>query len=89
MAFGAACRRSVAGATTGLLALFTFLLELVRSLWPPAERFAWLSPFHYFVPFDVVMGRSLPMENLVVLWAIAMSGFTVAYFIFSQRDISH
>jgi len=87
MAFGAACRRSVAGATTGLLALFTLLLELVRSLWPPAERFAWLSPFHYFVPFDMVMGRPLPMENLVVLWAIAMSGFTVAYFLFSQRDI--
>jgi ABC-2 type transport system permease protein len=88
MAFGAACRRSVAGATTGLLALFTLLLDLVRSMWPPAEHFAWLSPFHYFVPFDVVMGRPLPMENLVVLWAIAMTGFTAAYFLFSQRDIS-
>jgi hypothetical protein len=88
MAFGAACRRSVAGAITGLLALFTLLLDLVRSMWPPAERFAWLSPFHYFVPFDVVMGRPLPMENLVVLWAIAMTGFTVAYLLFSQRDIS-
>lgn len=88
MAFGAACRRSVAGATTGLLALFTLLLDIVRSMWPPAERIAWLSPFHYFVPFDLVMGRPLPMENLVVLWAIAMTGFTVAYLLFSQRDIS-
>jgi ABC-2 type transport system permease protein len=87
-AFGAACRRSVAGAVTGLLALFTLLLDLVRSIWSPAESVAWLSPFHYFVPFEIVMGRPLPAENLVVLWAIAMTGFTVAYFLFSQRDIS-
>lgn len=88
LALGAACRRSVAGATTGPLALFTLLLDLVRSMWPPAESIAWLSPFHYFVPFDVVMGRPLPMENLVVLWAIAMTGYTAAYYLFSQRDIS-
>ena len=87
-AFGAACRRSVAGAVTGLLALFTLLLDLVRSIWSPAESVAWLSPFPYFVPFDIVMGRPLPAENLLVLWAIAMTGFTTAYFLFSQRDIS-
>lgn len=89
LAFGAACRRSVAGATTGLLALTTLLLDLTGRLWPPAERVAWLSPFRYFVPFDLVMGIALPVENILVLWAIAMSGFTVAYAIFSQRDISH
>lgn len=88
MAFGAACRRGVAGATTGLLALCTLLLDLVRSIWTPAEHVAWLSPFHYFVPFDIVMGRPVPGENLVVLWAIGMTGITAAYFLFSQRDIS-
>lgn len=88
MAFGAVCRRSVAGATTGLLALVTLLLDLVRSIWTPAEHVAWLSPFHYFVPFDIVMGRPVPGENLVVLWAIGMTGVAVAYFGFSQRDIS-
>ena len=89
LAFGAACRRGVAGAITGLLALATLLLELTGRLWPPAERVAWLSPFRYFIPFDLVMGSELPVENILVLWAIAMSGFTVAYAIFSQRDISH
>jgi hypothetical protein len=34
------------------------------------------------------MGDPLPVENLLVLWAIAMTGFTVAYFIISHRDIS-
>jgi len=88
LAFGAACRRSVAGATTGLLALAALLLDLTGRLWPPAERFAWLSPFRYFIPFDLVMGSPLPPENILILWAIAMSGFTVAYLLFSIRDIS-
>jgi ABC-type transport system involved in multi-copper enzyme maturation permease subunit len=89
MALGAACRRSVAGATTGLLALTALLLDLTGRLWPPANSFAWLSPFRYFIPFDLVMGTPLPLANIIVLWAIAMTGFVVAYFLFSERDISH
>jgi ABC-2 type transport system permease protein len=89
MALGAICRRSVAGATTGLLALTTFLLDYIGRLWAPADRYAWLSPFRYFVPFDLVMGNPLPVENILVLWAIAMTGFTLAYLFFTQRDISH
>jgi ABC-2 type transport system permease protein len=89
MAFGAACRRTVASAVTGLLALTALLLDLTGRLWPPADRIAWLSPFRYFIPFDIVMGSELPIENMLVLWAIAMTGFTVAYFLLSQRDISH
>jgi ABC-type transport system involved in multi-copper enzyme maturation permease subunit len=89
MAFGAACRRAVASAITGLLALAALLLDLTGRLWSPADRFAWLSPFRYFIPFDIVMGTELPIENMLVLWAIAMTGFTMAYLLFSQRDISH
>jgi ABC-2 type transport system permease protein len=89
MALGAACRRSVASAVTGLLALAALLLDLTGRMWPPADRLAWLSPFRYFIPFDLVMGSDLPVENILVLWAIAMTGFTLAYFFFSQRDISH
>ena len=88
MAFGSACRRSVASSVTGLLALVGLLLDLTGRLWPPANRVAWLSPFRYFVPFYLVMGNALPVENLIVLGAIALTGFTLAYFLFSQRDIS-
>jgi ABC-2 type transport system permease protein len=89
MAFGAAYRRSAAGATTGLLALAALILDYAGRLWAPADRFAWLSPFRYFIPFDLVMGNPLPVENVLVLWAIAMSGFIIAYVVFTQRDISH
>ena len=89
MAFGAVWRRSMASAVTGLLALTALLLDLTGRLWPPADRVAWLSPFRYFIPFDLVMGSHLPVENMLVLWAIGMSGYTLAYYFFSQRDISH
>ncbi|MDB6035433.1 MAG: type transporter [Verrucomicrobiales bacterium] len=89
LALAAACRRTVASAVTGLLAFASLLLDLTGHLWPPAERLSQLSPFHYFVPFDLVMGRSLPVENVILLWAVAMTGFILAYYFFSQRDISH
>ncbi len=88
MALGSVCRRSSASATTALLALATLLLDYVGRLWPPLERFAWLSPFRYFTPFDLVMGDPLPADNLLVLGAVALSGFVLAYFLFSQRDIA-
>jgi len=88
LAFGSVCRRGVASATTGLLALAALLLDYLGRLWPPAEAIAWLSPFRYFIPFDLATGQPLPVENILVLWAIAMTGFVLAYFLFSQRDIS-
>ncbi len=82
-------RRSIAGGVAGLLALTTFLLDYVGLLWKPAEPYAWLSPFRYYRPFDLVMGSPLPARNLVVLGAIAVAGFAGAYVLFSRRDISH
>ena len=90
MAIGSASRRrSIAGGIAGLLALATFLLDYVGLLWKPAESTAWLSPFRYYRPFDLVMGNPLPVKNLVVLGAIAVAGFISAYVLFSRRDISH
>ena len=80
-------RRSVAGALTGLLALATFLLDYVARAWQPAESVAWLSPFRYYAPMDLVMGFEVSAYNLWVLVAIAIAGFAIAYIMFSRRDI--
>jgi ABC-2 type transport system permease protein len=87
MAFAAAGRRTVASATTGLLALISLLLDITGRLWQPANALARFSPFRYFIPFDIVMGSPLPVENILVLSTIAITGFVLAYYFFSQRDI--
>ena len=90
MAIGAASsRRSVAGGAAGLLALAAFLLDYVARLWPPAEKIAWVSPFRYYNPFDLITGNTLPLKNLAVLGGIALAGFAAAYVLFARRDISH
>jgi hypothetical protein len=87
-AFGAAYRRGVASAATSLLAFAAFVLDGAHRLWPPLDCIAWLSPFSYFNPYDLVANGPLQVENLLVLGAIATTGYTVAYLIISQRDIS-
>lgn len=90
MAIGSAARRrSVAGGLVGLLALAMFLLDYVARAWTPAEQIAWLSPFRYYSPFEMLMGNPLPAKNLLVLAGIAVSGYAMAYVLFSRRDISH
>jgi len=88
MVIGAASRRrSVAGATAGLFALAAFLLDYVARAWEPAERIAWLSPFRYYSPFDLVMGSTLSTKNLIVLLAVSICSFSLAYVVFQRRDI--
>lgn len=90
MAIGAAARRrSVAGGLAGVLALAMYLLDYVARAWEPAERVAWLSPFRYYSPFEMLMGDGLPGRNLAILGCIAVLGFALAYVLFSRRDISH
>jgi ABC-2 type transport system permease protein len=90
MAIGAASRRrAIAGALAGFLALGTFLLDYVGRLWKPAEAVAWLSPFRYYTPFELIMGNPLPAKHLEVLAGIAVVGFAAAYFLFARRDIAH
>lgn len=90
MAIGAAARRrGVAGGVAGLLALAMFLLDYVARAWAPAERVAWLSPFRYYSPVELLMGGDLSAKNLGVLSFIVVSGFALAYVLFSRRDITH
>jgi ABC-2 type transport system permease protein len=82
-------RRSIAGGAAGLLGLGFYLLDYIGRLWQPAENVAWLSPFRYYNPFDLMMGNPLPAKNLIVLGAVSVSGFIAAYVLYARRDISH
>jgi ABC-2 type transport system permease protein len=80
-------RRGVAGSTAGLLALSLYLLDYVARVWKPAETVRWLSPFMYYSPLDRVLGARIPSHHLWVLSGIALTGFALAYFFLSRRDL--
>ena len=90
MAIGCACRRrGAAGAIAGLLALTAYLADYIGRAWKPAESVAWLSPFRYYTPFELLTGSALPAKSLFVLGGIAAAAFALAYLLYSRRDISH
>jgi hypothetical protein len=64
----------LASATTSLLAFGALLLDWAHRLWPALDRIAWLSPFFYFNPYELVAGSPLCLEDHLVLWAMAMTG---------------
>ncbi|HUK63762.1 MAG TPA: hypothetical protein VLV15_10515 [Dongiaceae bacterium] len=80
-------RRSVAGSVVGLLALATFLLDYVARVWAPARPVARLSPFRYYNPTEVLLGRALNPAHLWVLAAVGLLGFGIAYLVFGRRDV--
>jgi ABC-2 type transport system permease protein len=82
-------RRSAAGTVAGLIALAAFLLDYLGRAWQPLQSVAWLSPFRYYSPFDMLMGNSVPEKNPLVLAGIAILGFMLAYIFFLRRDITH
>ena len=88
MAFGAACRRGVAATATSLIAFAAMILDWAHRLWPALGFIARLSPFYYFQPYGLVAGDRLRAADLLVLLAISLTGYAVAYGIISRRDIS-
>lgn len=89
MAMGAgARRRGPVSARCSLLALVTFLLDYVARAWKPARSIGWLSPFRYFDPMDLLLGKPLLLKNVLVLAAIFAVCVVLSYAIFSRRDVS-
>jgi ABC-2 type transport system permease protein len=80
-------RRSAAGAIAGLLAFATYLLDYIARLWAPARRIAWLSPFHYYDPMQLLLGTALPAAHVWTLVGIGSAGIAIAYVVFSRRDV--
>lgn len=89
VAIGSASRRrGAAGAIAGLLALTAFLVDFAARIWGPAKAIAWLSPFHYNNPIEMIAGLPVEPGNLLVLAGIATAGFSLAFVLFSRRDLS-
>jgi ABC-2 type transport system permease protein len=80
-------RRGTAGAIAAGLALSTFVLDYLARLWWPARRVAWLSPFHYYDPMEMLMGVALDRAHVLTLVGVGVVGIAGAYLVFSKRDL--
>jgi len=83
----AARRRGSVGAVVAGLALATFVLDYLARLWRPARRVAWLSPFHYYDPMEMLVGAPLDRAHLFTLLGLGVVGIAGAYLIYSKRDL--
>jgi ABC-2 type transport system permease protein len=88
MALGAGCRRGFACTVTSLFAFVSLILDWAHRLHPSLNWIAWISPFSYFQPYDLVGGAPLGLGNLFILGGIAIAGYALAYVIIRKRDIS-
>jgi hypothetical protein len=80
-------RRAAASALAGVAALAAYLLDYLGRAWEPAAPTSVVSPFHYFDPMAAIGGQPISGRNVGVLVAIAAAGATIAYGVFSRRDI--
>jgi ABC-2 type transport system permease protein len=79
-------RRAVAAGIAGGAAAALMLVDYLSRVWKPIRGIARLSPFHYYNPLDLVMGKPLPLGDIGALLVTAAAGLAAAFAVFHRRD---
>jgi ABC-2 type transport system permease protein len=88
LVIGAASRRrAVAAGIAGGAAAALMLVDYLSRAWKPLRGIARLSPFHYYNPLDLVMGKPLPAGDVAILLGTAVAAAAAAFVLFRRRDI--
>jgi ABC-2 type transport system permease protein len=87
-ASGWARRRGAAIGVVAVSGMALYLLDFLATMWMPADRFARLSPFHYFHGGEILAGTASTPRDLTTLGAITIAFAAVAYWRFSKRDLA-
>jgi ABC-type transport system involved in multi-copper enzyme maturation permease subunit len=80
-------RRAVAAGVAGGAAAALMLVDYLSRVWRPLRGPARLSPFHYYNPLDLVLGKPLPAADIGILLGTCAVAVTVACMLFRRRDI--
>ena len=80
-------RRAVAAGIAGGAAAALMLIDYLSRVWKPIRGIARLSPFHYYNPLDLVMGKPLPLGDIGILLGTAACAVAIAFALFRRRDI--
>lgn len=81
--------RSRSAAFTGSLAMLVaaYFLEFFSRLWTDIEALGRLSPFHYFLPTDTLLGEGVARGDALVLAATTAVALGAAIIRFERRDL--
>jgi len=80
-------RRAVAAGIAGGAAAALMLVDYLSRVWKPIRGFARLSPFNYYNPLDLVMGKPLPLGDIGMLVGTGAAACALAYALFRRRDL--
>ncbi len=80
-------RRGRAMGVSFAIVMLSFLLNFLAQFWPLAQPFAWLSVLKYYQPAQVVRDELWPIQNILILSAVAIGSWLVGAIIFSRRAI--
>jgi ABC-2 type transport system permease protein len=80
-------RRAVAAGIAGGAAAGLMLVDYLSRVWKPIRGLARLSPFHYYNPLDLVMGKPLPIADVAILLGTAAAAVALSFVLYHRRDI--
>ncbi len=80
-------RRGRAMAVVFGLMLASFLLNFLAQFWPTAEILAPLSVLNYYRPAQILANGNFPMQDMLVLWGVAVVAWAASLEIFARRSI--
>jgi len=80
-------QRARTAGTLALAAVFLYLLQFGAAAWAPLRPFARVSPFHYYEPMQILLGRVTATTHIVGLLTTALILLGIAYVLYGRRDL--
>ncbi len=80
-------RRGQAVGLVAAAALVTVLIDYLARAWTTIRQVAWVSPFHFYSPLEIVTGAPLSTASVATLLAIGAVGATTAFVVFGRKDL--
>jgi beta-exotoxin I transport system permease protein len=72
----------------GSILFFFYLLSFATRLWKPLQYISPLSPFSYYKPMQLLMGRRIDFSTSFWILVVSLIMFGVAILLFNRRNIA-
>jgi hypothetical protein len=80
-------RRSIAAANAALLAMASYMIDLISQVWKPLQPAARYCLFHYYNSMNLITGSKQVTHDMLILACVAAICFALSYLFFQFRDL--